>query len=93
MEHRSLVIFNHSNIWQEVQNLKHKHLYFQDVLSEIQRLKQEAKRFIAILSQESDDETLSPTKRQSLTREVESLQVILLCRRLFLHVVGVDTCL
>ena len=48
---------------------------FQDVLSEIQRLKQEAKRFIAILSQESDDETLSPTKRQSLTREVESLQV------------------
>ena len=65
-------------------------LYFQDVLSEIQRLKQEAKRFIAILSQESDDETLSPTKRQSLTREVESLQVNLLCRRLFLHVVGVD---
>ena len=66
-------------------------LYFQDVLSEIQRLKQEAKRFIAILSQESDDETLSPTKRQSLTREVESLQVNLLCRRLFLYVVGVDT--
>ena len=55
--------------------------YFQDVLSEIQRLKQEAKRFIAILSQESDDETLSPTKRQSLTREVESLQVNLLCRK------------
>ena len=59
-------------------------MYFQDVLSEIQRLKQEAKRFIAILSQESDDETLSPTKRQSLTREVESLQVNLLCRKALL---------
>ena len=53
-------------------------------MSEIQRLKQEAKRFIAILSQESDDETLSPTKRQSLTREVESLQVNLLCRKALL---------
>jgi len=57
----------------------------EDVLSEIQRLKQEAKRFIAILSQESDDETLSPTKRQSLTREVESLQLVVEMRTNELH--------
>ena len=52
---------------------------FQDVLNEITRLKEEANRFISILSQEDDpdksDELLSPGKRQSLTREVESLQV------------------
>ena len=49
------------------------------MLSEIQRLKEEANRFISILSVEDDpekaDELLSPGKRQSLTREVESLQV------------------
>ena len=49
------------------------------MLSEIQRLKEEANRFISILSAEDDpekaDELLSPGKRQSLTREVESLQV------------------
>lgn len=48
-------------------------------MSEIKRLKDEANRFIAILSQDDDpdrcDEMLSPGKRQSLTREVESLQV------------------
>jgi hypothetical protein len=48
-------------------------------LGEIQRLKAEASRFIAILSQEEEyeknDQQLSPAKRQSLTKEVESLQV------------------
>lgn len=48
-------------------------------MAEIQRLKAEANRFITILSQEDDpekaNEMLSPAKRQSLTREVESLQV------------------
>ena len=50
----------------------------QDILSEIQRLKEEANRFIAILSREEEadsDENLSPAKKQTLTREVESLQV------------------
>jgi hypothetical protein len=49
------------------------------VLAEIQRLKEEANRFISILAEEDDpekaNELLSPGKRQSLTREVESLQV------------------
>jgi len=53
---------------------------FQDVLGEIKRLKDEASRFIAILSQEEEyekcDQQLSPTKKQALTKEVESLQVI-----------------
>ena len=51
----------------------------QEVLGEIQRLKDEANRFIAILSAEDDssDENLSPAKKQTLTREVESLQVTL----------------
>ena len=48
-------------------------------MNEITRLKEEANRFISILSVEDDpeksDELLSPGKRQSLTREVESLQV------------------
>ena len=49
----------------------------QDILSEIQRLKEEANRFIAILAKEEEDadENLSPARRQTLTREVESLQV------------------
>ncbi len=52
-------------------------LNFQDVLSEIQRLKEEANRFIAILAAEDEEEEeMSPQKRQNLTREVESLQVI-----------------
>ena len=48
-------------------------------MSEIQRLKEEANRFIAILAKEEEDadENLSPARRQTLTREVESLQVIL----------------
>ena len=49
------------------------------MLGEIQRLKEEANRFISILAEEDDpekaNELLSPGKRQSLTREVESLQV------------------
>ena len=52
---------------------------FQEVLAEIQRLKEEASRFMAILSQEEEyeksDQQLSPAKRQVLTKEVESLQV------------------
>ncbi len=52
-------------------------LPLQDVLGEIQRLKSEATRFIAILSAEGfdSDESLSPARKQTLTREVESLQV------------------
>lgn len=55
------------------------HIYLQDILSEIQRLKEEANRFIAILAKEEEDadENLSPARRQTLTREVDSLQVIL----------------
>ncbi len=50
--------------------------YSKDVVSEIQRLKEEANRFIAILAAEDDEEEeLSPARRQNLTREVESLQV------------------
>ena len=52
----------------------------EEVLAEIQRLKEEASRFIAILSQEEEyyksDQQLSPAKKQALTKEVESLQVI-----------------
>lgn len=49
---------------------------FQEVFGEIQRLKDEANRFIAILSAEDEsDEHLSPERKQTLTREVESLQV------------------
>ena len=55
-------------------------------MNEITRLKEEANRFISILSQEEDpeksDELLSPGKRQSLTREVESLQVQLMKKKL-----------
>ena len=55
------------------------HIFLQDVLSEIQRLKEEANRYLSLLSQEEDgensDDQLSPSKKQSLTREVESLQV------------------
>ena len=54
------------------------YLTLQEVLAEIQRLKEEANRFISILAEEDDpekaDQLLSPGKRQSLTREVESLQ-------------------
>lgn len=61
----------------------------EEVLAEIQRLKEEANRFIAVLSQEEDgeksDELLSPTKRQSLTREVESLQLVVEMRTAELH--------
>ena len=47
------------------------------MLSEIQRLKEEANRYLRLLSQEEEnnDDQLSPTKKQSLTKEVESLQV------------------
>ena len=51
---------------------------FQEVLSEIQRLKEEANRYLSLLSQEEhgeSDDLLSPSKKQSLTKEVESLQV------------------
>lgn len=61
----------------------------EDVLNEITRLKEEANRFISILSQEDDpektDELLSPGKRQSLTREVESLQLVVEMRTAELH--------
>lgn len=64
-------------------------LLIQEVLSEIQRLKEEANRFISILSSEDDpekaDELLSPGKRQSLTREVESLQLVVEMRTAELH--------
>ena len=64
-------------------------LLIQEVLSEIQRLKEEANRFISILSAEDDpekaDELLSPGKRQSLTREVESLQLVVEMRTAELH--------
>ncbi len=52
-------------------------LFAQDVISEIQRLKEEANRFIAILASEDDedDSHLTPARRQTLTKEVESLQV------------------
>ena len=53
----------------------------QDVVSEIQRLKDEANRFIAILENNEEnesDENLSEQKKQTLKREVESLQVRLL---------------
>ena len=57
----------------------HKSFCTQDILSEIQRLKEEARRYLSLLSQEEDgehnDDQLSPSKKQSLTREVESLQV------------------
>ena len=47
------------------------------MLSEIQRLKEEANRYLRLLSQEEEnnDDQLSPAKKQSLTKEVESLQV------------------
>merc|ERR1719273_3104568 len=61
----------------------------EDVLNVITRLKEEANRFISILSQEDDpdksDELLSPGKRQSLTREVESLQLVVEMRTTELH--------
>lgn len=45
-------------------------------MAEIQRLKTEANRIIALLEEESmKDENLSPERKQNLTREVESLQV------------------
>ena len=49
------------------------------MLSEIQRLKEEANRYLSLLSQEEDsnDDLLSPGKKQSLTKEVESLQVFI----------------
>jgi len=60
-----------------------------EVLSEIQRLKEEANRFISILAEEDDpekaNELLSPGKRQSLTREVESLQLVVEMRTTELH--------
>ncbi len=56
-----------------------KNVFSQDVVAEIQRLKEEANRFIAILAaQDEEEEDLSPEKRQNLTREVESLQVIII---------------
>lgn len=59
------------------------------VLAEIQMLKDEANRFISILSSEDDpekaNEMLSPSKRQSLTREVESLQLVVEMRTAELH--------
>merc|ERR1719500_72709 len=61
----------------------------EEVLAEIQRLKEEANRFISILAEEDDpekaNELLSPGKRQSLTREVESLQLVVEMRTTELH--------
>ena len=61
-----------------IQNSKKLFIFdVQDVLSEIQRLKEEANRYLRLLSQEEEnnDDQLSPAKKQSLTKEVESLQV------------------
>ena len=54
------------------------------MLSEIQRLKEEANRYLRLLSQEEEnnDDQLSPTKKQSLTKEVESLQVSLILTKI-----------
>ena len=51
-------------------------------MSEIQRLKEEANKYLSLLSQEEDsnDDLLSPGKKQSLTKEVESLQVVIFLR-------------
>nr|XP_040572062.1 probable E3 ubiquitin-protein ligase bre1 isoform X1 [Lepeophtheirus salmonis] len=61
----------------------------QDVFSEIQRLKDEANRFIAILSQEEDryedEEKMSPQKKQILQREIESLQLVIDMRTSEIH--------
>ncbi|XP_059081967.1 probable WRKY transcription factor protein 1 isoform X2 [Tigriopus californicus] len=57
-----------------------------EVFGEIQRLKDEANRFIAILSAEDEsDEHLSPERRQTLTREVESLQLVVEMRTQEVH--------
>ena len=58
--------------------MKDDFISLQDVLAEIQRLKSEANRFLSILNADPNetDDHLSPEKKQTLTREVESLQVI-----------------
>lgn len=57
-----------------------------EVFGEIQRLKDEANRFIAILSAEDEsDEHLSPERKQTLTREVESLQLVVEMRTQEVH--------
>ena len=59
----------------------HHFVLTQDILCEIQRLKSEASRFMSILASEAtvtfedEERVLSPQKRQTLAREVESLQV------------------
>merc|ERR1719458_1389532 len=45
-----------------------------EVLSEVQRLKAEASRMVAILAMEAEEENLSDEKRLSLGQEVYSLQ-------------------
>eukprot|EP00095_Tigriopus_kingsejongensis_P002636 maker-scaffold441_size170131-snap-gene-0.31 protein:Tk02636 transcript:maker-scaffold441_size170131-snap-gene-0.31-mRNA-1 annotation:"microtubule-associated tumor suppressor candidate 2 homolog isoform x2" len=58
----------------------------QEVFSEIQRLKDEANRFIAILSAEDEsDDHLSLERKQTLTREVESLQLVVEMRTQEVH--------
>merc|ERR1719464_735965 len=47
-----------------------------EVLSEVQRLKAEASRMVAILAMEAEEENLSDEKRLSLGQEVYSLQLV-----------------
>merc|ERR1719460_1003888 len=47
-----------------------------EVLAEVQRLKAEASRMVAILAMEAEEENLSEEKRLSLGQEVYSLQLV-----------------
>lgn len=47
----------------------------QEILAEVQRLKEEASRMVAILTMEAEDE-MGEEKKRSLQQEVESLQLV-----------------
>ena len=47
-----------------------------DILREIQRLKAEASKMVAILAEEYEEENLSEEKKRSLSAEVYSLQLV-----------------
>ena len=47
-----------------------------DILKEVQRLKAEASKMVAILAEEYEEENLSEEKKRSLSAEVYSLQLV-----------------
>merc|ERR1712012_265075 len=67
LQHSLVEVEERENRWQEDRA---------EVLAEVQRLKAEASRMVAILAMEAEEENLTEEKRLSLGQEVYSLQLV-----------------